>query len=194
MTGHHSPSRSVRNHIRVAAGARPPEATRQEIPVGQNENRWTQYVAGDLLSEDHSIGVVFIMKSGDRLQIIEQPTWTSASKLDNVKKIEEMFETVSRKTWDNRVNRYTTHVSELVYFDYSGCRFYPKEQQIVDVEKSQTYQISETSFSKSYGFIALNKKDEGIGRKLLRKLATSQRGINTLQDTDVIIFLLKHCH
>lgn len=151
----------------------------------------TKYVTGDSLSKDHSIGVVFIMKSGDLLQIIEQPTWTSGSKLDNVKTIEEMFETVSRKTWDQRVNKYTRQVSELGYFDYSGWHLYPKEQKIVDIEKGQTYLISETTFSKGYGFIAVRKKDEGIGQKLLRKIVTSERGINTLQDTDVFFALFK---
>ena len=152
----------------------------------------TKFVTGDSISKDHSISVVFVMNSGVNIQLTEQPTWTSGSKVDNVEQIEQIFETVSRKTWENRIGKYTRQVDELGYFDYGGWRLYPKRLQIVDIEKAETYDILETTFSKRYGFIALTKKNAGIGSRLLRKMITGERGISTLVDTDVFFALLKH--
>src|SRR5262249_11906765 len=49
----------------------------------------------------HSISVRFLMRTGEQLQVTEQPTWFSNSKLERVEQIQGMFDTLSAKTFVN---------------------------------------------------------------------------------------------
>lgn len=51
----------------------------------------------------YSISIVMITKSGEMLQVTEQPTVFSDSKLSKVEYIEDLFKEISRKTWDTRL-------------------------------------------------------------------------------------------
>ena len=59
-------------------------------------------------SEYHySVSIIIGVKSGELLQVTEQPTWLSDSKLSSVEHVENMFSVISQKSWDNRVQKYT---------------------------------------------------------------------------------------
>lgn len=141
---------------------------------------------------DYSISIILVMNTGITIQVTEQPTWTSNSKINNVQHIDEMFHRVSKKTWENRVNKYIRQVKELGYFDYCGWRFYPNQQKIVDIEKDRAYQINSTKFLRSYGYITVASMEVGLGAKILRRIIDKPRVINTIIDTDVFFALLKH--
>lgn len=43
----------------------------------------------------HSVSVVFITKSGKELQVTEQPTWLSDSKMSSIEHVEKVFSRIS---------------------------------------------------------------------------------------------------
>ncbi len=140
----------------------------------------------------HSISVMIGVKSGELLQVTEQPTWLSNSKLSSVEYVENIFSVISEKSWDNRVGKYVRNLDDIGYFEYNGWRFYTKQRKIQDVNKNKYYDLSSVNLLKSYGFIAVKDKNEGVGAKLLKNFVGGQVGIGTLTDTDVFFSLLKH--
>lgn len=54
----------------------------------------------------HGMSIIFVMKSGENVQLTEQPTWLSDSKLDRVEQIQKIFDTISDKTFHNRARKY----------------------------------------------------------------------------------------
>ncbi len=140
----------------------------------------------------HSISIMLCMKSGENLQVSEQPTMTSDSKLSRVEYVERAFETISKMSWDVRARKYVRQIDELGYFDYSGWRFYPKQRKIQHLEKNRNYELNSTELLKSYGFITVKDKNDGLGSKLFKKLVGGEAGIGTLSDSDIFFALLKH--
>ena len=140
----------------------------------------------------HSVSIMIGVKSGEMLQITEQPTWLSDSKTSSVEHIENIFSVISEKSWDNRVLKYTKNIDDIGYFEYNGWRFYTKQRKIQDVNKNKYYDLSSVDLLKSYGFIAVKEKNQSLGSKLFKNFVGSQVGIGTLIDTDVFFTLLKH--
>jgi hypothetical protein len=140
----------------------------------------------------HSVSVIIGVISGEILQITEQPTWLSDSKISSVEYIDNIFAVISQKSWDNRVLKYTKNLDDLGYFEYNGWRFYTKQRKIQDINNNKYYELSSVNLLKSYGFIAVKEKNEGIGSKLIKSVVGRQVGIGTLIDTDVFFALLKH--
>ena len=140
----------------------------------------------------HSVSIMIGLKSGELLQVTEQPTWLSDSKLSSVEYVENLFSIISQQSWDNRILKYTKNLDDLGYFEYNGWRFYTKQRKIQDVNKNKSYDLSSVNLLKSYGFIAVKEKHEGLGSKLFKSVVGGQVGIGTLIDTDVFFALLKH--
>lgn len=140
----------------------------------------------------HSISIMIAIKSGELLQVTEQPTWLSDSKLSSVEHVENLFSVIAQKSWDNRVLKYTKNIDDLGYFEYNGWRFYTQQRKIQDIKNNKYYDLSSVNFLKSYGFIQVKEKNEGLGSKLIKSLVGGQVGIGTLIDTDVFFALLKH--
>ncbi len=140
----------------------------------------------------HSVSIMIGLKSGELLQVTEQPTWLSDSKLSSVEHVENLFFVISQKSWDNRVQKYTRQVNDVGYYEYNGWRFYPKQRKIQDIKNNKYYDLSSVNLLKSYGFIGVKEKNEGLGSKLIKSLVGGQAGIGTLIDTDVFFALLKH--
>lgn len=140
----------------------------------------------------HSISIIIGVKSGELLQVTEQPTWLSDSKLCSVEHIENLFSVISQKSWDNRVQKYTRQVNDVGYFEYNGWRFYPNQRKIQDIKNNKYYDLNSVNLLKSYGFIAVKEKNEGLSSKLIKSLVGDQVGIGTLFDADVFFALLKH--
>ena len=140
----------------------------------------------------HSVAIMIGMKSGESLQVTEQPTWLSNSKLSSVEHVENLFSIISQKSWDNRVLKYTKSLDDLGYFEYNGWRFYNNKQKFQDIKNNKYYDLDSINLIKSYGFIAVKEKNEGIGSRFIKSLIGGQIGIGTLIDTDVFFALLKH--
>lgn len=140
----------------------------------------------------HSVSIVIGVKSGELLQVTEQPTWLSDSKLSSVEHVENLFSVISQKSWDNRLQKYTRQVKDVGYYEYNGWRFYPNQRKIQCLKDNKYYDLDSVNFLKSYGFIAVKEKNEGLGSKFLKSLVGGQVGIGTLIDTDVFFALLKH--
>lgn len=139
----------------------------------------------------HSISVIFLMKSGENVQLTEQPTWFYDSKNEKVVHIQNIFNIVSEKTFQNRLKKYLNQVEKDGFFEYAGWHFYPEQKKIIDVEKKRAYSIQTTKFLKQYGFISVVNEADGFKEKIIRKI-NGNRGINTITDTDVFFVLLKH--
>lgn len=140
----------------------------------------------------HSVSIMIGVKSGELLQVTEQPTWLSDSKLSSVEYVENLFSVISQESWDNRVQKYTRQVSDIGYYEYNGWRFYPNKRKIQYLKNNKYYDLNSVNLLKSYGFIAVKEKNEGLGSKLIKNLIGGQVGIGTLIDTDVFFDLLKH--
>jgi len=140
----------------------------------------------------HSVSIMIGVKSGELLQVTEQPTWLSDSKLNSVEHVENLFSVISQKSWDNRVRKYTKQVNDVGCYEYNGWRFYPQQRKFHDTKSNKFYELSSVNLLKRYGFVAVKPKNEGLGSKFIRSLAGGQVGIGTLIDTDVFFALLKH--
>ncbi|MEY3785804.1 MAG: hypothetical protein RLZ75_9 [Pseudomonadota bacterium] len=140
----------------------------------------------------HSISIIFKMQTGETVQVTEQPTWLSNSKLEKVEQIQNIFNIVSEKTFQNRVNKYLTQVEKQGFFEYAGWLFYPEQKKIIDNIKKRAYSIKTTTLLKGYGYIQVKSEADGIGTKINNYLISGYPVISTLENTDVFFALLKH--
>ena len=140
----------------------------------------------------HSISIMIGVKSGELMQVTEQPTWLSDSKLSSVEHVENLFGVISEKSWSNRVAKYTNQLEASGFYESNGWRFYPKKRGIQDAKSGKSFHLDSVDLLKSYGYIEVKAKSEGLGSKLLKNLVGGRVGIGTLIDTDVFFALLKH--
>jgi hypothetical protein len=157
----------------------------------------THHVPAGFTSEhDPAIGVVLVLKDGERIQITEQSTLLSSSKQERVDRLQHAFDKVCAKTFKQRTQKYVNQVSAHGYFEYSGWRFTPAQRKLTEVATGRAHSVEQLSFMRRYGFIELVPTGEGLAAKLLRKSKTEWSGrlfgIETLTDTDVFFALLKH--
>lgn len=150
-----------------------------------------KYVAMGMSTFHHSVSILFVMKSGENVQITEQPTLLHDSTENKVEFIENAFNIISNRTFQNRSQKYVKQIEENGFFEYANWHFYPEQQKIIDVEKKRAYPIKTTKFLKQYGFISVVNQADGFGEKIIRKI-NGDRGISTIRDTDVFFALLKH--
>jgi hypothetical protein len=139
----------------------------------------------------YSISILFEMKTGEHVQLTEQPTWLSNSKIDKVEQIQNIFNIVSEKTFQNRVEKYLTQVYQQGYFEYAGWRYYPEQKKIIDMGNNRAYSTQTTKFLRSYDYITVVDESDGLSEKIKAKLSGYAK-ISTLADTDVFYTLLKH--
>lgn len=140
---------------------------------------------------DHSISIVFVMRTGEQVQITEQPTWLGNSKLGKVEKIQEIYNVVSEKSFQTRVEKFVRQVDSQGYFDYAGWRFVPSDHKIINLELRRAHSTKTSRLLRSYGFVAVQGEVDGFAEKIKTRMSGSA-GFGTLQDTDVIFALLKH--
>jgi len=140
---------------------------------------------------DHSISVVFGMKSGEQIQLTEQSTWTGKSSAEKVKAIEEIYSEVARRTFESRMKKYLVQIRDSGYFVYSGWHFFPAQRKIVNMGSRRAYSTQTSKLLKSNGFIEVVSETDGLGEKLRRKVS-GPVGFGTLIDSDVFFALLRH--
>lgn len=148
----------------------------------------TVFVGSDF---DHSVSILFVTKNGQQLQVTEQPTWVSNSKLKTVERIENMFSKISEMSKTSRIKKYTSQIEKFGYFDYSGWRFFTRELKVVHIAKNKEFRLSEVSLLKSYGFISIKPNSESLISKFLSKAFNEVRDISTITDTDIIFPIYK---
>lgn len=141
---------------------------------------------------DYSISIVMITKSGEMLQVTEQPTMFSDSKVSSVKYIEDLFEEISRKTWDTRMKKYINQVNEKGFFEYDNWRFYTNQKVIQDLKSDKVYPVETTDLLKQPLSISVREKNMGIGMKLMKSFVGKPQQISTMTDSDVFFFILRH--
>ena len=132
----------------------------------------------------YSISIVMITKSGEMLQVTEQPTVFSDSKLSKVEYIEDLFKEISRKTWDTRLKKYINQVNEKV-FEYDNWRFYTNQKVIQDLKSDKVYPIETTELVKQPHSILVQEKNMGIGMKLMKSFVGKPQQITTMTDPDI---------
>lgn len=145
---------------------------------------------------DPAFSFILIMRDGETVQVTEQSTWLSSSKQERVDQLQQAFDFISQKTFQQRVRKYTAQVDAYGYFDYGKWRLTPSQQKIIDTDSGRDYAASDLQFLKGYGFIELVPTNEGLVAKTLRKskqeLIGKRYGIETLSDGDVFFALLAH--
>jgi len=137
----------------------------------------------------HSISVVFSMKTGEKVQLTEHPTLFFNSRAAHVERIDEIFNAVSERTFQGRLQKYLTQLQTQQFFEYSGWQFHPGTQTVVDSETKQMYSTRSAKFLRSFGFIEVREGPDGFGAAIDRTFG-GRVGINTLRDTDVLFALL----
>lgn len=140
----------------------------------------------------HSVSIVILVKSGDHIQVTEQPTWLSNSKINSVEYIENQFSIIAQKSWSNRLHKYTEQISNTGYYEYDGWIFYPRQRKIKDSLKDKVYDLDSIILSKTPTYIIIKEKNEGLGSKFMRSMTGKEVLIGTMADTDVFFTLLKH--
>lgn len=139
------------------------------------------------LSETHSISIVFVMRTGEQVQVTEQPTWFSSSTVERVAELEKIFATVSAKSFQVRRRRYVEQVERQGFFEYAGWHFHPADRKLIDVENKRAYSTQTAKLSRRYGFIGVvDPRQTTMARALTREI-----GFTTFSDTDVLDGLLK---
>lgn len=141
---------------------------------------------------DHSISIIILVKSGEHIQVTEQPTWLSNSKLNSVEHIERMFSVIAQKSWNNRLNKYIEQVKNNGYYEYDGWRFYTQKMKIQDLANNKTYDLNATTLSRYPTYLVVKEKNEGLGIKIFKSLVGKEVIIGTMLDTDVFFTLFKH--
>lgn len=140
----------------------------------------------------HSVSIIMVVKSGEQIQITEQPTLLSNSKISSVEYIENQYAIIAQKSWSNRLNKYIKQLEDTGYYEYNEWRFYPQQKRIKDLVKDKTYDMNDVTLLRNPFYISVRAKNEGLGSKFIRNFVGKDIGISTIRDTDVFFTLLKH--
>ena len=139
---------------------------------------------------------VLLMRDGETVQVTEQSTLLSSSRQERVDQLQQSYDFICEKTFQQRALKYIDQIEANGYFEYGGWRLSPSQQKIIDTTSGKAYPVSELQFLRGYGFIELVPSNEGLVAKALRKskreFSGSRYGIGTLSDGDVFFTLLAH--
>lgn len=140
----------------------------------------------------YAISIVAVTKYGDMIQVTEQPTMFSDSKIDNIEFIETQFNEISKRTWDARIKKYLDQVNEKKFFNYGEWRFYINQKVIQHVKTEKNYHIDSCNFFKDGNFITVEEKNTGLGMRFIKSLVAKRIQISIITDRDVFYFLFRH--
>lgn len=145
---------------------------------------------------DPAISFVLTLRDGTEAQVTEQSTWTYTSKGDRVNRLQADLDEICKRTFDQRVRKYTSQVDAAGFYQYGVWRFFPQQQRFSDTASGRTFALNETKLLRHYGFIEVQERSEGLAAKLLRRTKEEtfggRYGIPTLEDGDVFFALLAH--
>ncbi len=145
---------------------------------------------------DPAISFVLTLRSGTEAQVTEQSTWTHSSSADRVNQLQADLDELCKRTFEQRVHKYTSQVQASGFYQYGVWRFFPQQQRFSDTSTGRTFALSEAKLLRHYGFIEVQERSEGLAAKLLRRTKEEtlggRYGIPTLEDGDVFFALLAH--
>ena len=131
------------------------------------------------------------MSGGQKVEISvdEQGIFFNSNKATEIKKVVEFYSYLSQLTFDRRVLFYESQIKKNGYFEYDECRFYPGRKIVF---RGKDFDLSSTSFLRSYGCVEMRKKDFGFLDRIKREVSlTKTPQFSTITDTDVIFYLLE---
>ena len=135
---------------------------------------------------------MYLTMSGGQKVVIsvdEQGIFFNSNKTTEIKKVVEFYSYLSQLTFDQRVSFYESQIKKNGYFEYDECRFYPGRKIVF---RGKDFDLSSTSFLRSYGCVEMRKKDFGFLDKIKREVSlTKIPQFSTITDTDVIFYLLE---
>ncbi len=137
------------------------------------------------------VSMPLTMSGGQKvvISVDEQGVFFNSNKSSEIKKIVEFYSYLTQFTFDRRVSFYESQIKKNGYFEYDQCRFYPRHKIVF---RGRDFNLSETSFLKSYGSVEMRKKDFGLLDKIKREVSlTKIPQFSTITDTDVIFYLLE---
>ncbi|MDD2761735.1 MAG: hypothetical protein PHH11_15765 [Methylomonas sp.] len=156
----------------------------------------THYVMIATYEHDPAISFILTLKDGTEAQVTEQSTWTYSSKQDRVNRLQADLDEICKRTFNQRVRKYTAQLESLGFYQYGVWRFFPQQQRFSDTTSGRTFTVSETKLLLHYGFVEVQERSEGLAAKLFRRAKEEtvggRYGIPTLEDGDVFFALLDH--
>lgn len=140
----------------------------------------------------YAISIVMVTKSGEMIQVTEQPTMISDSKIGNIEFIETQFDEISKRTWDARIKKYIDQINEKKFFNYGEWRFYINQKVIQHIKTEKNYHIDGCDFFRDGNFLSVEEKNTSLGLKFIKNLVGKRTQISIITDRDVFFFLFRH--
>ena len=154
------------------------------------------YVMIATAEHDPAISFILTLRDGTQAQVTEQSTWTYTSKQDRVNRLQTDLDEICRRTFEQRVCKYTSQLEISGFYQYGVWRFFPQQQRFSDTSTGRTFTVSETRLLLHYGFVEVQERSEGLTGKLFRRtkeeMFGGRYGIPTLEDGDVFFALFDH--
>jgi hypothetical protein len=111
------------------------------------------------------------------------------NRTQQIQNLADFYGYLSHITFDQRVKFYEDQIKQNGYWLYDDCYFYPRKKVVF---RGKDFEVSSSSFLRSYGYIELRKKDFGMLDKIKQEVSlTKIPQFSTITDTDVIFHLLE---
>lgn len=125
------------------------------------------------------------------ISIDEQGFFWNKNRTQQIQAVADFYGFLLNVTFDRRLKSYESQIERNGYWVYDECQFHPHKKVVF---RGKDFEISSSSFLKSYGCIELRKKDYGVLDKLKREVTlTKIPQFSTITDADVIFHMLdKH--
>lgn len=149
------------------------------------KNRWLK------IGKKNQENIYLIMFGGEELTIFADELSLFLNESEEFSTFAEVYSYLSHATFDRRLDFYESKIRRNGYFEYDKCYFYPRNKIIC---RGRDYNLSSTSFLRSYGHVEMRKKDSRVFEKMKTGFSPKKmQRFSTIIDTDVIFHLLdKH--
>ena len=124
-----------------------------------------------------------------KLSFDEEGIFWNKNRTQEIQNLAEFYGYLSHITFDRRVKFYEEQIARNGYWTYDECHFYPRKKVVF---RGKDFDVSSSSFLRSYGCIEMRKKDFGMLDKIKREVSVTKiPQFSTVTDTDVIFHLLE---
>ena len=124
-----------------------------------------------------------------KLSFDEEGIFWNKNRTQEIQNLAEFYGYLSHLTFDRRVKFYEDQIERNGYWTYDDCWFYPHKKVVF---RGKDFNVSSSSFLRSYGSIEMRKKDFGVLDKIKREVSVTKiPQFSTVTDTDVIFHLLE---
>jgi hypothetical protein len=123
------------------------------------------------------------------ISIDEQGIFWNGNKAQQIRAVAAFYGFLSQVTFDRRLKHYEDQIERNGYWVYDECYFYPRRKIVF---RGRDFDLSSSSFLRSYGNVEMRKKDYGVLDRIKREVSiTKIPQFVTSTDTDVIFHLLE---